>query len=89
MMGWHGSAMTAGSAVGAPLAGFAIDLGGWRWGFLVVSAVGVLVAGPACSAGPATARTRASVAPEPPDGSAARPARRSRLARFGVGRAGC
>ncbi|GAA2155333.1 putative MFS family arabinose efflux permease [Humibacillus xanthopallidus] len=45
MMGWHGSAMTAGSAVGAPLAGFAIDHGGWRWGFLVVSALGVLVAG--------------------------------------------
>ena len=45
MMGWHGSAMTAGSAVGAPVAGFAIDHGGWRWGFLVVSVVGVLVAG--------------------------------------------
>lgn len=45
MMGWHGSAMTAGSAVGAPVAGFAIDHGGWQWGFLVVSAVGLLVAG--------------------------------------------
>ncbi|CAN7419506.1 MFS transporter [Terrabacter sp. LjRoot27] len=44
MMGWHGSAMTAGSAVGAPVAGFAIDQGGWQWGFLVVSALGVLVA---------------------------------------------
>jgi MFS family permease len=44
MMGWHGSAMTAGSAAGAPLAGFAIDHGGWRWGFLVVSALGVAVA---------------------------------------------
>lgn len=44
MMGWHGSAMTAGSAVGAPVAGFAIDHGGWQWGFLVVSAVGLLVA---------------------------------------------
>jgi MFS family permease len=44
MMGWHGSAMTAGSAVGAPLAGYAIDHGGWRWGLLVVSALGVLVA---------------------------------------------
>ena len=38
MMGWHGSAMTAGSAVGAPVAGFAIDHGGWQWGFVVVSA---------------------------------------------------
>ncbi|MCU1536389.1 MAG: major facilitator superfamily 1 [Humibacillus sp.] len=44
MMGWHGSAMTAGSAVGAPLAGVAIDVGGWRWGFSVVSALGVLIA---------------------------------------------
>ncbi|MGO4599790.1 MFS transporter [Terrabacter sp. 2RAF25] len=45
MMGWHGSAMTAGSALGAPLAGFAIDRGGWAWGFVVVSLVGVVVAG--------------------------------------------
>jgi MFS family permease len=44
MMGWHGSAMTAGSAVGAPVAGFAIDQGGWQWGFVVVSGLGVLVA---------------------------------------------
>ena len=44
MMGWHGSAMTAGSALGAPIAGFAIDHGGWHWGFLSVSAIGLLVA---------------------------------------------
>ena len=44
MMGWHGSAMTAGSAVGAPIAGFAIDHGGWQWGFVVVSALGVVIA---------------------------------------------
>jgi len=44
MMGWHGSAMTAGSALGAPVAGFAIDHGGWQSGFLAVSAVGVVVA---------------------------------------------
>lgn len=44
MMGWHGSAMTAGSAVGAPVAGFAIDHGGWPWGFAVVSVLGVLIA---------------------------------------------
>ncbi|HEX5968178.1 MAG TPA: MFS transporter [Intrasporangium sp.] len=44
MMGWHGSAMTAGSAMGAPIAGFAIDHGGWRWGFVSVSAIGLLVA---------------------------------------------
>lgn len=44
MMGWHGSAMTAGSAFGAPLAGLAIDRGGWQWGFVVVSALGVIIA---------------------------------------------
>jgi MFS family permease len=43
-VGWHGSSMTAGIALGAPLAGFAIDAAGWQWGFLVVSAVGLLVA---------------------------------------------
>lgn len=44
-MGWHGSAMTAGQAIGAPLAGFAIDHGGWGWGFVSVSLLGLLVAG--------------------------------------------
>jgi MFS family permease len=44
MMGWHGSAMTSGSALGAPVAGFAIDHGGWQWGFLVVALVGLAVA---------------------------------------------
>src|SRR6478736_2557709 len=44
MMGWHGSAMTAGSALGAPIAGFAIDHGGWQSGFVVVSALGVVIA---------------------------------------------
>ena len=44
MMGWHGSAMTAGSAVGAPVAGFAIDHGGWQSGFVVVSALGAVIA---------------------------------------------
>ncbi|HEU4332577.1 MAG TPA: MFS transporter [Lapillicoccus sp.] len=43
-VGWHGSSMTTGIALGAPLAGFAIDAGGWQWGFIVVSAVGLLVA---------------------------------------------
>lgn len=44
-IGWHGSSMTTGMALGAPLAGFAIDAGGWRWGYVVVSVVGLLVAG--------------------------------------------
>jgi len=43
-MGWHGSSMTAGSALGAPVAGFAIDGGGWPAGFVSVSAAGLLVA---------------------------------------------
>jgi MFS family permease len=43
-IGWHGSSMTLGIALGAPLAGFAIDAGGWQWGFVVVSAVGLLIA---------------------------------------------
>jgi predicted MFS family arabinose efflux permease len=43
-MGWHGSAMTAGSALGAPLAGVAIDWWGFAGGFIAVSVVGVLVA---------------------------------------------
>ncbi|EWT01194.1 MFS transporter [Intrasporangium oryzae NRRL B-24470] len=69
MMGWHGSAMTAGSAVGAPVAGFAIDRSGWQGGFLIVSAVGVVVAGGGLIAqrrrNPAPAASVAGVAPRP------------------------
>jgi MFS family permease len=43
-MGWHGSCMTAGSALGAPVAGLAIDQWGWRGGFVSVSLVGLAVA---------------------------------------------
>jgi predicted MFS family arabinose efflux permease len=43
-MGWHGSALTAGTALGAPLAGAAIDRAGPWTGFAVVGAVGALVA---------------------------------------------
>lgn len=43
-MGWHGSAITTGNAIGAPLAGFAIDAQGPPWGFLAVSAAALLVA---------------------------------------------
>lgn len=43
-MGWHGSALTGGSALGAPLAGFAIDHGGWPVGLAVVGGIGVAVA---------------------------------------------
>jgi MFS family permease len=71
-LGWHGSAMTVGSALGAPLAGVAIDGVGWRGGFVVAGALGVGAAlagaavlgrrrrGPA-AAGPAVAQPSAAV----------------------------
>lgn len=43
-MGWHGSALTAGTAVGAPLAGLAIDRLGPGAGFATVGAAGILLA---------------------------------------------
>ena len=43
-IGWHGSFMTAGSALGAPVAGLAIDQWGWRGGFVSVALVGLAVA---------------------------------------------
>jgi MFS family permease len=43
-MGWHGSSMTAGSALGAPVAGLAIDQWGWAGGFVSVSLAGLAVA---------------------------------------------
>jgi MFS family permease len=43
-MGWHGSALTAGSAAGAPVAGFAIDgIAPWA-GFAVVGVTGAALA---------------------------------------------
>ncbi|WNV91668.1 MFS transporter [Umezawaea sp. Da 62-37] len=44
-MGLQGSAFTLGAAVGAPLAGFVIDHSSAGWGFVVVGAVGVGIAG--------------------------------------------
>ncbi|GMA85385.1 MFS transporter [Angustibacter aerolatus] len=43
-MGWHGSALTTGVALGAPLAGVAIDRTGAWAGFGVVGVAGVLLA---------------------------------------------
>ncbi|WP_433533396.1 MFS transporter [Micromonospora sp. CA-263727] len=43
-MGLHGSAVTVGIAVGAPLAGAVIDASAPLWGFAVTGAVGALVA---------------------------------------------
>jgi predicted MFS family arabinose efflux permease len=42
-MGWHGSSLTVGLAIGSPLAGWAIDRGSPGWGFAAVGAVGVLI----------------------------------------------
>jgi MFS family permease len=42
-MGWHGSALTVGLAIGAPMAGAAIDAGSPAWGFAAVGAAGALV----------------------------------------------
>jgi MFS family permease len=42
-MGWHGSFLTAGGAIGAPLAGTAIDRVGSGGGFLVVAVVGLVL----------------------------------------------
>lgn len=43
-LGWHGSALTAGSALGAPLAGVAIDRWGWHGGFVLPGIIGLAVA---------------------------------------------
>ena len=53
-MGWHGSFMTAGMALGAPAAGVAIDLWGWGAGFALVALIGLAVA----SAGAGVTRVR-------------------------------
>ncbi|WP_298459724.1 MFS transporter [uncultured Cellulomonas sp.] len=45
VMGWSGSAMTVGSALGAPVCGALIDRAGAGAGFLAVGAVGTAVAG--------------------------------------------
>jgi MFS family permease len=44
VLGWHGAALTAGSAAGAPIAGVAVDAFGWRGGFLLPGALGLLAA---------------------------------------------
>lgn len=42
-LGWHGAALTAGSGLGAPLIGAAIDGGGWPAGFVVAGVAGIVV----------------------------------------------
>ncbi|HET8682679.1 MAG TPA: MFS transporter [Micromonosporaceae bacterium] len=60
-MGLHTSALTAGLAAGAPLAGAAIDLAGPAWGFVAVGAVGGLLA---LAAMPAYRRHRHAPTPQ-------------------------
>lgn len=43
-MGWHGSALTVGGAVGAPFVGWAIDHGGWQSGFELAGFLGIAIA---------------------------------------------
>jgi MFS family permease len=43
-MGWHGSALTAGSSLGPPAVGMMLDAFGWRAGFLTAGAVGLVIA---------------------------------------------
>jgi MFS family permease len=43
-LGWHGSAMTTGGALGAPLAGIAIDRTSWRGGFVLPALFGIATA---------------------------------------------
>ncbi|YAL82055.1 MFS transporter [Dermacoccaceae bacterium W4C1] len=43
-LGWHGACMTAGSALGSPLAGVAIDAGGYQPAIVTVSLVGLAIA---------------------------------------------
>ena len=42
--GWHGSALTLGSALGAPAIGQAIDSGGWADGFLYGGLTSLVIA---------------------------------------------
>ncbi len=43
-MGWHGSALTAGSSLGPPVVGMVLDAFGWQAGFLATGGIGLVVA---------------------------------------------
>lgn len=45
VMGWHGVSFTVGAAIGAPLAGLAIDDRGWEGAFVVTSLLALAIAG--------------------------------------------
>jgi predicted MFS family arabinose efflux permease len=60
-MGLHGSAMTVGLAIGAPLAGAVVDATGPAWGFAATGALGAVVALVAFVLAAVQARRRAAV----------------------------
>jgi MFS family permease len=64
-MGWHGSFLTNGGALGAPIAGVAIDRAGPPAGFVTVAAIGLVmaVAGLAATRVRRTARERRQPSP--------------------------
>jgi MFS family permease len=49
-MGWYGSALTTGMALGAPVVGAVVDRHGTAWGFAVAGSVGAVAAGAAALA---------------------------------------
>ncbi|WP_432988029.1 MFS transporter [Dactylosporangium sp. CA-233914] len=80
-MGWHGSSLTVGLAIGSPLAGWAIDLGSPAWGFATVGLVGAAAAAVLLTTGrldrtpnpPTTPPTASPTAPNAPSTTAPSP----------------
>src|SRR5205814_10339582 len=70
-MGWHGSSLTVGLAIGAPAAGWSIDRASPAWAFATVAAVSAVVAAAllafrSLEPGATPAPTALSVAPTAP-----------------------
>ena len=49
-MGWYGSALTGGTALGSPISGATVDLLGANTGFVMVGAIGTLICAVALTA---------------------------------------
>ncbi len=69
-MGYYGSAMAVGMALGSPFAGAAVDLVGPAWGFVLAGAGGAVVAGVALLVERLGRRDLAGLAPAVPAASA-------------------